>query len=84
MIKWILFTVIFLIAESENVNSMSDIYDLNGDSKKTTVIISKDFNLSCTNLAQFGRYNSRMVVNRYLERRELTIKQGEWNIGWFL
>ena len=65
MIKLVIFTVIFFIAESENVNSMSDIYDLNGDSKKTTVIISKDFNLSCTNLAQFGRYNSRMVVNRY-------------------
>ena len=37
-IKLVIFTVIFLIAESENVNSMSDIYDLNGNSKKTTEI----------------------------------------------
>ena len=38
MIKLIILTMISLIAKSENVNSMSDIYDLNGNSKKTTGI----------------------------------------------
>ena len=68
--------MICLIVKSENVNSMSDIYDLNGNSKKTTVIWLSVF------LSQFSGLNIQDIVKKeFLERRELTIKQGEWNIG---